>query len=185
MVKLNELNKLLPEERIKKLKDLEKKNKQEIEKAQQLIKESQEQLQEQKEIEEMIKDVPLPEQKKVDVDDLWKEDTLEEQVKKEKIELTEEQKQYGTHLAETKKIDEITQNVYSMEKNIADKGYMNLTEQQQLQSNVYALLKKEEEYKKSGLDYEAKKASKAQEEADRFLHTYRTGDADSGYKGVA
>lgn len=173
MVKLKELEKLSPEERIRRLQELQKKNKQEIEKAQKLIKESETQLEEQKEIEQMIRDVPLPEQRRVDVSDLWKGETLEEQVKKEKIELTEEQKQYATHLAETKPIEEITQNVYKMEQNIAEKGYINQQEQEQFQSNVYALRKKEEEYKKAGLEYEAKKASRAQEEAEQFLNTYR------------
>ena len=152
---------------------MEKKNKEEIEKAQNLIKKSEKQLEEQKEIEEMIRDVPLPEQRKVDVSDLWKSESLEEQVKKEEPKLTEKQRQYGQILAETKAIEDITQNVYNMEKNVAEKGYMNPNEQEQFQTNVYALKKKEEEYQKAGLEYEAKKASKAQEEAERFLHTYK------------
>lgn len=186
MVKLKEIEKLSPEQRIKKLQELQKKKKEEIENAQKLIKESEEQLVKQKEIEQMIREVPLPKQRRVDVEDLWKEETLEEAVKKEKIpELTEEQRQYGTHLAETKKIEEITQNVYRMEQNIADKGYINPEEQEQFQANVYALRKKEEQYKKVGLDYEAKKSSRVQEEAERFLNIYHRSDADTQYRRAA
>ena len=171
MVDLKELEKLSPEERIRRLNELQKKNKEEIENAQKLIKESEEQLKEQKEIEEMIREVPMP-KGRVDVSDLWKSESLEEQVKKEEIKLTDEQKQYARVLAETRPIEEIAKNIYHMEQNVADKGYINQEEQEKFQTTVYALRKKEEGYKKAGLDYEAKKASHAQEEAERFLNLY-------------
>ena len=78
MVKLDELGKLSPEERIKKLHELQEQSREEIETAQKLIKESEMQLEEEKKIEEMIRDVPLPQQKKIEVYDLWKEESLEE-----------------------------------------------------------------------------------------------------------
>jgi len=172
MVKLDELGKLSPEERIKKLHELQEQSREEIETAQKLIKESEMQLEEEKKIEEMIRDVPLPQQKKIEVSDLWKEESLEEQVSREKVKLTKEQRQYGIQLAETKAIEDITQNVYHMEQSIAEKGYMNPHEEEQFHSNLYALKKKEEKYRKAGLDYEAKKAMRAEEEAERFLNTY-------------
>lgn len=173
MVELKELEKLSPKEKIRRLQELQKKNQEEIEKAQKLILESEEELEEEEKIEEMVRKVPMPEQKKVDVSELWKKETLEEQVKKEEAKLTEEQRQYGRILAETKPIEEISQNVYNMEKGITEKGYINQEEQERFQANVYALKRKEEGYKKAGLDYEAKKASRAQEEAELFLNSYR------------
>lgn len=172
MVDLKDLEKLSPKERIKVLEEIKKKNKEEIEKAQSLIIESEEEIEKAEEIEQIIKEVPLPKQKQVDVSDLWKSE-LEEKLKKEKISITEEQRQYGRIIAETKPIEEITQKIYNIKDEVKDKGYINRGEQESLQANIYALRKKEEKYEKAGLEYEAKKASHAQEEAERFLNLYR------------
>ena len=172
MVDLKELERLSPKERIKALEEIKKKNKEEIEKAQGLIRESEEEIEKEEEIEQIISEVPLPRQKQVDVSDLWKSE-LEERLKKEKIPITEEQRQYGRIIAETKPIDAITQHIYNIKDEVKDKGYLNREEQESLQANIYALRKKEEKYAKAGLEYEAKKAMRTEEEAERFLNLYK------------
>jgi len=70
---LNELKKLSPEERIKKLKELQKKDKEEIEKAQKLILESEEDI----EREEQVRKIPIPEVKSIDIDSLFSQEAKE------------------------------------------------------------------------------------------------------------
>lgn len=64
---LNELKKLSPQERIKKLKELQKKDREEIEDAQKLILESEEDISR----EEEVKKMPIPQLKAVDIDSLF------------------------------------------------------------------------------------------------------------------
>ncbi len=64
---LDELKKLSPQERIKKLKELQKKDKEEIEKAQKLILESEEDIVR----EEQVRKIPIPQVKAVDIDSLF------------------------------------------------------------------------------------------------------------------
>jgi len=70
---VDELKKLFPQERIKKLKELQKKDRDEIEKAQRLILESEEEA----EREEQIKKIPIPQVKAVDIDSLFSQEEKE------------------------------------------------------------------------------------------------------------
>ena len=65
---LDDLKDLSPEDRIKKLKELEQKNKEEIEKAQALIRESEDEI----ELTEKLKQVEIPENHGVDVNRLFR-----------------------------------------------------------------------------------------------------------------
>lgn len=64
---LEELKKLSPEERIKKLKELQEKDKKEIAEAQKMIGQSEEQLA----VEHELKDIPIPQLKAVSIDELF------------------------------------------------------------------------------------------------------------------
>ncbi|MBD3310086.1 hypothetical protein GF351_02610 [Candidatus Woesearchaeota archaeon] len=64
----DELTELSPEERIRKLKEIEDKNKAEIEKAEELIKESKQEI---KREHEKLEKIPIPQLKAVDVDSLF------------------------------------------------------------------------------------------------------------------
>ena len=64
---IDELKKLSPKERIERLKELQEKNKEEIEKAQTLLKQAEEEA----EIEEELKDIPIPQLKAVDIGELF------------------------------------------------------------------------------------------------------------------
>jgi hypothetical protein len=66
--KLDELKKLSPEERIKRLKELQEQDKKEIEEAQKLIKESEEQAEAE---EELKRKIPVPQLKSVDIESLF------------------------------------------------------------------------------------------------------------------
>lgn len=103
---IKDIEKLSPQERIKKLKELEEKNKQEIEKARRIIAESEDEL----ELQEKLKQVEIPETEEVNVANLFKrEESLEETVRKERPEISEEdlrqQKEYFANL-EAPKIEE-------------------------------------------------------------------------------
>jgi hypothetical protein len=67
---IDDLKKLSPKERLSKLKELEKKNKDEIELARKLMSESEREIQ----IEEEMKEIPIPEIKAVDIDELFSPD---------------------------------------------------------------------------------------------------------------
>ncbi len=64
---IKELRKLSPEERIKKLKELQEKGKKEIAEAQKMISESEEQIAKEQE----LKDIPIPQLKSVSIDELF------------------------------------------------------------------------------------------------------------------
>src|SRR3989344_2228832 len=140
MATLKELTKLPPEERIKRLKELQ--------------------------------------QKQVDITDLFKEEeaTLEQrtrQAAKEAPKLSEEEiRQYGNQLAREKSLDELSRNIYAREQTIHDKGYANPNDAQDLKIAAYAMRRKEQEYQAQGMIYEARKASRTQEEVEHLLNVY-------------
>jgi len=92
MAKLDkeELEKLTPAEKIKRLKKLEKENKKEIEEAGRLIKETKSQI----EREKIAESVKVPETKPIDIESLFKEEepSLETTVKKEAPPVEKEEK---------------------------------------------------------------------------------------------
>jgi hypothetical protein len=74
---IDELKKLSPEERIKRLKEIEKRNQEEIKKAQDLIKKSEAEIEEE---ENSKRKIPIPQLKSVDVSSLFGKGTQEEQM---------------------------------------------------------------------------------------------------------
>lgn len=88
---LNDLKKLSPKERIRRLKELQDKNKKEIEEAQKMINASEEE----DILEENLKKIPVPELKKVSIEDLFDK---EEEPKKEE---PEEDKKYDAGLEDS------------------------------------------------------------------------------------
>jgi len=170
---IKELEKLPPKERIKKLKELQKKHEEEIKQAQQLIQESNAQMERDRTTEELQQFIPP--QKPVEITDLFKEEesTLEQRAKEAPKLSEDEAKQYGAQVAQSQSLDEISQNVYQKEKEIHNKGYMSADDADDLRVQAHAMQQKEEEYKCQGFAYEARKAARGFEEAEHFLHTYQ------------
>jgi len=67
VTRLNEIKKLSPEERIKRLKKIEEENKKEINEAEKIINDSMQEI----DIKEKIKDLPIPQIKAVDIESLF------------------------------------------------------------------------------------------------------------------
>jgi len=110
MPEIDEIKKLSPEERIRKLKEVTEKDKKEIESAQKLIKQSEAEIEEERRMREQI---PIPQVKAVDISELFtqeekaiyrtkrgvgpereeeaEEKPLEQAVEEEEVKLTEEQ----------------------------------------------------------------------------------------------
>jgi hypothetical protein len=162
--KLDDIKKLGARERLTKLKELEKKNKEEIELARKMIGESEREV----EIEDELKDIPIPEAKAIDIDGLfspdakevWKmkrfdvdrkkdaadkeeiaeenrQSALEETIAEEahrNRELVQQQVQYGTVLEEAKSMAEKLAGAYDTIKNMMDKEYLSNEEQKRLDS---------------------------------------------------
>ncbi|MBI4149026.1 hypothetical protein HY491_01130 [Candidatus Woesearchaeota archaeon] len=173
MPTLNELTKLPPEERIKRLKQLQQEHEEEIKQAQQLIKESSEQIVREKETEQLRRFVP--QQKQIDITDLFKEEEQQSvaQRAKEAPKLSEEEvRQYGMQLARERSLDELSRSIYAREQTVHEKGYANPEDAQDLKIAAYAMHRKEEEYKSHGMLYEARKASRTQEEVEHLLNMY-------------
>jgi len=86
---INEIKKLSPEERIKKLKELEEERKKEQEEANKLIQESIDEIKR----EELVKQIEVPEQEHVNIDDLFaaESENLEQTVAREPTPEVEEE----------------------------------------------------------------------------------------------
>ncbi len=153
---LDEVKKLPPEERIKRLKELTEKHKKEIEDAQKLAKQSEE---ESNEIKKELDQIPIPQLKAVDIDDLFSpeaqqmfatkrftetksrrqkeeeetektEKALEERIQEEKITKQElrEQRQYIEHLT----LDQTKDKAMELYQLAQEKGYLDVHEQVEL-----------------------------------------------------
>ncbi|MBU4283632.1 MAG: hypothetical protein KKA61_00165 [Nanoarchaeota archaeon] len=147
VTKLNEIKKLSPEERIKKLKGIKEKNKKEINEAEKLIKDSIREIN----IQEEIKDLPIPQIKAVDIESLFspeekevfatkryenarqshvEEETaempLEETVEKEKPEITKEeleaQKQYQILELRREPTENVVQEIENVYRQVRETG---------------------------------------------------------------
>ena len=144
--RIKELEKLSPEERIARLKEIEEEDKKEIERAHELIKESQDEM----EIEEKIKHVKPPERNEVNVSDLFKqEDGLEETVEKEKIQVNEEEMRKQHDYFRGLKTEQIEQRAEYLQNKVQEAGYMS-NEQRNEVSSMYQEIKEREEGIKSG-----------------------------------
>lgn len=162
---IEETKKLTVEERIKKLKEIEKKNKEEIQKAQNLLRESEEELVDK---DKEKADIPIPQLKSVDIgalsseeekqmfkaktfkDDVpQKKEVLEETVFEEEKKLTPEQQQqaqqqYRTQLSQ-QPIEQLYDKVNDIRGNVSSSGYMNEQQQKELNNIEYALDKKQQD----------------------------------------
>jgi len=142
MTNLDELKNLSPEEKIRKLKEIEEKDKKEIETAQKLIKESESQIEEEKRMKEQI---PIPQLKAVDISSLFTpaekqmyatkryvrgEEQLEETVQQEqkRIEEMNEKEQFFHELP--------TEDLYNIQKDY-EQVETDLTQEQQ--DNLYTV----------------------------------------------
>lgn len=145
VAKLNEIKKLSPEERIKKLKGVKEKNKKEINEAEKLIRDSIREIN----IQEEIKDLPIPQIKAVDIESLFspeekevfaakrykdlrhvEEETaeipLEETVEKEKPGITKEeleaQKQYQILELRREPTENVVQEIENIYRQVRETG---------------------------------------------------------------
>lgn len=145
VTRLNEIKKLSPEERIKKLRDVEEKNKKEIEEAEKLIKDSIREIN----VKEEIKDLPIPQIKAVDIESLFapeekevfaakrykdfrhvEEETtempLEETVEQEKPEITEKeleaQRQYQILELRREPTENVVQEIENIYQQVRETG---------------------------------------------------------------
>lgn len=146
---LEEIKKLPPEQRIKALQELEKKNKEEIEKIQKSIEESIQQVKEQDDLEEELKEI-IPKQKKVDINELF---NVEEESKIEKEAKKSAEKERDTRNLESdikywsnKPLGDINDRVGYFNQVKQEQGQLSYQQQQEAKAIGYALQKKEEQY---------------------------------------
>lgn len=137
---LEDIKKLPPKERIKRLKELQEKNKKEIEEAKDLIKNSEED----QVREDMLNKVPLPKEDEVSIDDFLKgEDDIdaskETEYKKdynEKLELENSIRQGQNaqyHMLENQRtIDELKGDLYNIQDQIYNNGQINEEQKQEI-----------------------------------------------------
>jgi len=139
---IEDIKKLGPDERIKKLKELEEKRKQEIERAHKLIQESEDEIA----IEEKLKDVKIPDDKEVDIGKLFRQEdeTLEETVAKEKPEINEEelqnQRQYLANVT-TARIEERAEYLRNA---VEDRGYLTNQQRTEIEAMYQEVHEREE-----------------------------------------
>ena len=94
---LEEIRKLPPKERLKRLKQLEEKRKKEEEEARKIINESLKEIK----LDEMLKEIEVPEQEKVEIDRIFEQaQDIEEQVKEQKIKLEGAGSDYARRIQE-------------------------------------------------------------------------------------
>ena len=176
MAELDELKKLPPEERIKRLKELEEKKKKELDEAIDLIKQSEVEAEDKEKIRQ---EIPLDQLKAADMsalgsgeerqifatkrfqeakltvtedteDEKKKEETsLEETVQVETPRLTPEQvaqhETYGQQLAQRMNVPQIQHELYDINKQADEQGYMSQQMQERKTGLIYAALEKDEQ----------------------------------------
>mgnify|MGYP007123672362 CR=1 FL=1 len=120
---MENIKKLSPEERIRHLRELEKQNQEEIKKAQDMIKESEDEIA----IEEKVKQVEIPGSESVDVARLFKnkkEEDLEETVKKEKIKVSKEELRHQQEYLSQLPTQRIEQRAEYLQQRFEQTGYV-------------------------------------------------------------
>lgn len=145
---LENIKKLPPEQRIKALQELEKKNKEEIESIKKTIEESIEQIRRKDELEEEMQEI-IPRQREVDITKLFKvkeESKIEEEAKratkKESGKVLEQEIAYWSN----KSIQDINERVTYFNQVKGEQGELTYQQQQEAKAIAYALDKKEEQY---------------------------------------
>lgn len=148
---IDEIMRLSPAERIRRLKELEEQKKKEIEEAEDLIKESMSEMRR----DEIIRDMPPPKMRGVDITKLWDEEKpsekkleerwLEESVAEERPKVSEEDiRQYGIELSKAP-TEDIYGKVKDIYQSVQGKGYVSPQQRDELESISYALQRKEED----------------------------------------
>jgi hypothetical protein len=144
--RIKELEDLSPEERIAKLKEIEAEDKKEIERAHELIRESEQELVN----DERIKRDKPPERGEIkDFNTSYSEESLEETVAKEKIIATEEQIKQQHDYFRGLKTEQIEQRAEYLQNKIQESGYIS-NEQRNEITSMYQEIKGREEGIKSG-----------------------------------
>lgn len=146
--KLEDIRKLSAKQRIEKLRELEERNRREIQEAEQLISESQKEAQ----VADLLEEISVPSQKDVKIDELFSSG-IEEIVEKEKKDraMREEENSkidspYQINLRD-KTTPQLYQNLSEFQKNIIEKGYANPYEQKKIETFSYEVRRREEGYK--------------------------------------
>lgn len=190
---IGELKKLSVEERIRKLKEIEDKKKEEIKKAQDLLKNSEEELEEEG---RKKRQIPIPQLKAVDVGSLFsgeekeifktkrfetvkKEEALEDAVAAEGEKLTpkdvREQEQYRIQLS-MEPTKELYSEIKSLYQGVEQKGYMNEQEKEKIDNIQYAMNKKVEDIESGAYNpsqYVAATLDKTQQLAEKLKSMYK------------
>ncbi|MBW2992816.1 hypothetical protein KY345_06390 [Candidatus Woesearchaeota archaeon] len=189
--------KLTVEERIRKLKEIEEKNKEEIKKAQDLLRESEEEL-EAKEKEKA--EIPIPQLRAVDIGELFseeekqmfkakrfekekpkkEEEVLEETVAEEEKKLTPEQielaqKQYRTQLSK-EPAAELYNKIKNIYQDVQSSGMMTTEQANQINNIEYALDKKQQDIEKGEYnpsEYAANKLVTTQQIGEELKKKYK------------
>jgi hypothetical protein len=194
---IDDLKNLTVEDRIRKLKELEKKKKEEILKAQELLKNSEDELEDK---ENQKRQIPIPQMRAVDVSHLFSEEERQifntKRFSQGKPKKEEEKPLEETVLSEQEKKPEVmnladqeyriqlskepTKQLYSEIKNlyqeIQDKGYVNPDERQKIENMQYAMNKKKEDIEAGAYNasqYISQTLNKSQELADKIKNMYR------------
>jgi len=159
---IEKLKRLPPDERIRRLRELEEKNEREIDKAQKLIKESAVEMEEK---EEQIKQIPIPQLKAVDISELFsgeekqmfatkryeevpKEEKkiLEETVAAEEPKLTEEQKIEAERQYQIRQLEEVpTENIYGMLRQYEGMSSLTKEQRERISAAGYVMHQREEQ----------------------------------------
>ena len=144
--KLKDIEKLSPQERIRRLREIEEKDKEEIEKAQELIKDSEDEI----EIEEKLKHVEVPETEEVDVGRLFTpEENLEGTVERERVEISEgdirQQQEYMKQLP----TQQIEQRAEYIQQKIQETGYVSNEQRAQI-AGMYQEIRQREDGLRTG-----------------------------------
>lgn len=197
---INQLKNLTVEERIRKLKELELKKKEEIKEAQDLLRQSEVELEEN---EKQKRQIPIPQLKVVDasqlfseeekaifatkrfaqkspVKDVEKEKPLEEtiaieQERKPEFFQQKEQEQYRIQLS-MEPVKQLYSEITSLYQEVQEKGYVNGEERQRIENMQYAMNKKLQDIKSGEYNpsqYVAKTLLKSREIADKIKGMYK------------
>jgi hypothetical protein len=144
--RIKELEGLSPEERIAKLKEIEAEDKKEIERAHELIRESEQEIV----ADERIKRDKPPERGEIQVSESRENDeSLEETVEKEKVMATEEQIRQQHDYFRGLKTEQIEQRAEYLQNKIQESGYIS-NEQRNEITSMYQEIKGREDGIKSG-----------------------------------
>lgn len=152
---IDEIKKLSPGERIKKLKELEEKRKKEIEEAERLIKESVEEIKQEQELQEEIEEEERLQKEKLDSE---KNNDLEELVEEAKQKISDEENyantQYQVKLS-MEPVSSLYDKVKEVYQEVQNSGEMSEDQRQQLENISYAMQTKTDaidsgEYKTKG-----------------------------------